>query len=640
VRLTGVSVTTGGMTWTATFDENPGGGRAYAAASAAGRLSPVLEIDQPSSWADSSNGADLIVIVHPDLATAAQSLVDHRVAAGLRVAKVEITDVYDEFNGGEVHPRAIQDLISYAYHNWQPPAPSMVLLVGDGSYDYKDNLGLSDVSLIPAYLYDVTSFGESPDENYYVRVDGSDSLPDLAIGRLPARDATELTTMINRILDYETVPPLADLNDEVLLVSDDDVVQFEVTNNSLATNFIPPGVLRRKAYRSQHSVSETRAEIEAGFNDGPLLVNYFGHGHSSRWGYEQFWHNSYIDDLTNVGLEPFLTSLNCINGHFTLVGDQYAMSEVFLNHSNGGVVGSWSPAALGNIPDYDALIHRLYENIYYEHDVVMGLSAYEALLEAYLEDGVLERNLRDLVFLGDPALHLQLDSDRDGLLDEDEVDLGSGVRDADSDDDGLADGDEPSPGGDADGDGTTNLLDPDADADGLPDGLEAGMSAPTSGTDVSAGWFIADANPGTTTDPADVDSDGGGVADGAEDRDRDGQVDTRETDPNNPADDDPTGCIPTPLPAVEPVFLARLGDDVRIYWSDYADTYPCVLYRIYGARDQGAPKDNFEPWDLLAVTPEPFWNHVDAARDGSDWDYLVVTWTLAHGEGPMNHYDR
>ena len=41
---------------------------------------------------------------------------------------------------GLAAPIAIRDFLSYAYDNWQNPAPQYVLLVGDGSFDYKDNL--------------------------------------------------------------------------------------------------------------------------------------------------------------------------------------------------------------------------------------------------------------------------------------------------------------------------------------------------------------------------------------------------------------------------------------------------------------------------------------------------------------------
>jgi hypothetical protein len=152
---------------------------------------------------------------------------------------------------------------------------------------------------------------------------------------------------------------------------------------------------------------------------------------------------------------------------------------------------------------------------------------------------------------------LAADSDGDGLQDGTEKglaaaeggDTGAGFQpdtdptsttdpgDDDSDDDGLLDGNE-----DADHDGAvgaseTDAGEADSDGDGLQDGTETGLTTGQGG-DTGPG-FVPDADPATTTDPLDPDSDGGGVSDGVEDADHDGQIDTGETDPNDPADDMP-----------------------------------------------------------------------------------------------------
>ena len=44
---------------------------------------------------------------------------------GLKVEVVDIQDVYDEFNHGILHPRALRDFLSHAYHQWQRPAPAL-----------------------------------------------------------------------------------------------------------------------------------------------------------------------------------------------------------------------------------------------------------------------------------------------------------------------------------------------------------------------------------------------------------------------------------------------------------------------------------------------------------------------------------
>jgi uncharacterized repeat protein (TIGR01451 family) len=166
-------------------------------------------------------------------------------------------------------------------------------------------------------------------------------------------------------------------------------------------------------------------------------------------------------------------------------------------------------------------------------------------------DGAEDTNLNGAVDAGeaDPADAIdepgaQDDADGDGLTDALELSLGTGAGDADSDDDGALDGDEPNPTDDGDGDGLTTPLDPDSDADLLFDGTELGAGCSHPDTDAGALVCAPDGDGGaTTTSALVVDTDGGGLSDGAEDEDKDGVVDAGERDPNLRSDDTATKCL-------------------------------------------------------------------------------------------------
>lgn len=130
-----------------------------------------------------------------------------------------------------------------------------------------------------------------------------------------------------------------------------------------------------------------------------------------------------------------------------------------------------------------------------------------------------------------------IDTDGDGLSDNEETNLGTDPNDADTDDDGVLDGAEANVRSDSDGDGLKNGVDPDSDNDGLFDGTEMGVTTPDADTDVDAGHFVADADPNTNTSPVLPDSDFGSVQDGEEDTNRNGAFDFGERDPNDPTDD-------------------------------------------------------------------------------------------------------
>ena len=129
-----------------------------------------------------------------------------------------------------------------------------------------------------------------------------------------------------------------------------------------------------------------------------------------------------------------------------------------------------------------------------------------------------------------------LDTDGDALSDFAEALTGTDIRDQDTDDDGLADGEECLPWG-------TSAVVIDTDGDLLQDGTEQAVvsgqpgnpAAGIAGTDLAV--FIPDADPGQTTNPLDPDTDSGDLTDGKEDLDRNGAIDPKETDPNDPGDD-------------------------------------------------------------------------------------------------------
>ena len=165
-----------------------------------------LEADTPSNLRDATHGADYLIITHADFAGALLPLVAHRRGQGLRVVVVDVQDVYDEFSAGRLDPEAIRSFIAYASAQWSKPAPSYVLLVGDGSYDFLGYSGYGSRNYIPPYLQMVNPiWGETAADNRYAMLD-DDLLPDLMLGRLPVSSPAEAAIVVQKIVDYAALP--------------------------------------------------------------------------------------------------------------------------------------------------------------------------------------------------------------------------------------------------------------------------------------------------------------------------------------------------------------------------------------------------------------------------------------------------
>ncbi|MBT8446907.1 MAG: VCBS repeat-containing protein [Gammaproteobacteria bacterium] len=169
------------------------------------------------------------------------------------------------------------------------------------------------------------------------------------------------------------------------------------------------------------------------------------------------------------------------------------------------------------------------------------------------------------------------DADGDGLTDDDETSVYfTDPNDADSDDDGLSDGDEINVHG-------TDPNNADSDGDGVQDGTELGVTTPVPDPDdggpllgTNPGLFVPDADPGSTTDPDNPDSDGDGLCDGdadvsgvcitGEDLNGNGAVDAGESDPaveDNPASEQVPALPPLLLFGLLPALLVLLSGTLR-----------------------------------------------------------------------------
>ena len=121
----------------------------------------------------------------------------------------------------------------------------------------------------------------------------------------------------------------------------------------------------------------------------------------------------------------------------------------------------------------------------------------------------------------DPTDPLNPDTDGDGINDGDEVDRGTDPNNPDTDGDGINDGDEVNGGDnkDWDGDGKpdpTDPLNPDTDGDGINDGDEVDRGTDPNNPDTDGDGLTDDKEKEIGTDPNNPDTDGDGINDGDE----------------------------------------------------------------------------------------------------------------------------
>jgi len=345
-------------------------------------------------------GADYILIAPRSFLLTAGHLVKFREQQGYRARAVAVEDVYNEFSHGRTDPAAIRDFLANAYHEWKPPAPEFVLLLGDANTDYRDHFGSGKASLVPVHL-SVTELGLTPDDNWYVAVEGGDVLPEMAIGRLPAADPAMAKRVVDRLLIHER--SVAPAPSHALFVADDDSI-FEHLNETVAA-MLPAAISPDRVYLLDYPDTETAtADIRRAFGRGEMLVHYNGHGAVTNWAGEMLFDTADAAELTNGDELAFVLTMTCLNGYFSHPF-YYCMAEELGAVSPGGGFGCFSPSGLSYTWEQSLLAPQIFSNIFDLGEDRIGVIVTEAKLAAYALGGG-DAMVSMFTLIGDPASRL------------------------------------------------------------------------------------------------------------------------------------------------------------------------------------------------------------------------------------------
>lgn len=427
VRLTGVQViATGDSTYRVRFQANPAGDSRYlAVADAAAKPPKRIEAPRASAVRSPTNGADWIIISPAEFLPQAQRLAAYRAANdGFRTAVVDVAEVYEQFNYGIFHPEAIRRFVAFAVQAWQPPAPQYIVLLGDGHWNFKgygtQNYGPPAPNWIPPYLvWEDPWQGEVASDNAFVNLN-DDPLPELAIGRLPARSLAEATILVDKIIAYEAqASSFAPWRQRMLFVADnpDNTGDYPAVAEEIIRTNLPPVAEPVRNFLGVtfpvEQVSQATDFLVEQINAGVSMVTYLGHGSVNWWAHEGLWNTTYTPRLTNADRLPVVVTLNCLDGYFVHGNSTLqAVAEEMLRHPTGGSVAAWSPAGLGTTYIENILNVGLLEALFrlnirrlgpatmhakaHLYNVIGNSSPYETTL------------LHTMTVFGDPALKLNL----------------------------------------------------------------------------------------------------------------------------------------------------------------------------------------------------------------------------------------
>ena len=367
-------------------------------ATGAGLPAVSVAADAASNLRSAGNEGEYLLVTVPELAAAAGLLAGYR-DTQWKTKVVLLEDIYDEFNYGVAEIPCLRDFLAYAVQNWAAP-PRYVVLVGEGTYDYRDCKGAGD-SKVPAMMAS-TPHGIFASDGWFTDFDG-DLVPDVAIGRLPALTAEEVSSLVNRIIRYETGEGGRWRQDVVLAADNpDNGGDFDAASEEVL-GLMPVDYAVEKVYLSQHPVNEAKALLTNAMNRGAGLVNYFGHGGLDTMATEGLLKSSHAASLTNSARLPLVVSLSCAIGQFA--APAYDCLGEVLMISRGGAAAVWSPSGQSYNRGAIVLADLFYRAVFREGESILG----DAMLSAM--GGFNETGRRYMLsiynLLGDPAMRLE-----------------------------------------------------------------------------------------------------------------------------------------------------------------------------------------------------------------------------------------
>ncbi|MEJ6696958.1 MAG: type IX secretion system sortase PorU [Saprospiraceae bacterium] len=376
----------------------------------------------------SIDDVELIVIYHPTFENDIERYVEHRSSFGnLNVKAININHVYNEFSGGKVDPSAIRDLAKMVYD--RTDNFKYLLLVGDGSFDYKQlTPDIPDHNFIPAYetkesLDPIDGF---PTDDFYALLDINEGTNlkgqlDIAVGRFPVKTAEEFTGLVDKLIHYDTHPDTqGDWKLKLGFAADDEDSGRHLTDTediANQTKLRHPDFNQQKIYFDAFLQESTPGgarfpdatkELNNAVFKGLLVLNYLGHGGPKGWAQERVLQVSDIQSWNNYDNIPLLITATCTFAGYDEPSVESA-GEVSLLNERGGAIGLFSTTRAVFASDNKRLVSSVYDTMFTTQGGQLQTLG-EILMRGKNKNvqDTQKINARKFSLLGDPSMRLSV----------------------------------------------------------------------------------------------------------------------------------------------------------------------------------------------------------------------------------------
>ena len=347
---------------------------------------------------DPSNQADYLVITHGDFTEEMRDLEIWRESKGLEVFTADLEQINAEFaDTSEKQNEVIRNFISYALTKWQKPAPKYLLLAGS-------------VSHIPAWkvqsqFHDNDDFNEdsvSFDYLYSVNKNEKDHLPDIALGRFPARNREDMRNMIDKTIRFEDKLSKDDYEYEMLfLIAGDDYSMFNKSTDDILEIFKNEPKYKKLTNDPEYEHYADKSEMIDEMSGNSRMLFNMHQGNPYIWFRSSSIKIEDVGDIT--GNKPFIRFSYASRQSFDDSTDYYITDKLMALKGGGSVSALFYPG-ITYFQTLDMMIREFLTYSVERENLTIGEAFLHVKNKYYDTPPRYLKNMFSL--LGDPALEL------------------------------------------------------------------------------------------------------------------------------------------------------------------------------------------------------------------------------------------
>lgn len=328
-----------------------------------------------------------------------EPLMDHYTQTGVPTEIVTTDYIYANYTGSDNADR-IRSFVIDANATWG----TIYFLVG------------GDSGQVPYQVWTIEG-DDIPNDTHLEDFD-DDWIIEVYVGRAPVDSSSQITTFLNKTLDYIVSPPSGFGEEALFMGFDSDSATFgEKLFNYIINKWLPTWTDLDKEYDSESGRHES--DVKSYINSGENLIGHDDHCNWNQLGVGSYRHH---DELTisecqafsNGDRQSIMMSTGCYPGAFDYSD---CWGEEFVKDSNGGGIGFVGNTRYGwYMPGFPASYSGKYVQKFFKviweptyNNYHAGEAVGECRNDYYPTDFTYRYCLAEINLLGDPALPLWTD---------------------------------------------------------------------------------------------------------------------------------------------------------------------------------------------------------------------------------------